>query len=75
MGFNSTFKGLTQLSSWGWARSFSKHVEDWNKYIIEEIMCQVVYLPELYEDAWSEKYERNPLNFTQDGQMLTLYVW
>jgi hypothetical protein len=30
------------------------HVEDSNKHIIEEIVRQVGYLPELYEDAWSE---------------------
>ena len=35
-----------QLSSWGWAQSCSKHVEDSNKQIIEEIECQVGYLPE-----------------------------
>jgi hypothetical protein len=46
----------TQLSSWGWAHSCSKHVEDSNKRIIEETVCQVGYLPELYEDARSEKY-------------------
>ena len=45
-----------QLSSWGWAHSYSKHVEDSNKHIIEEIVFQVCYLPELYEDAQSEKY-------------------
>jgi len=28
-----------------------------NKHIIEEIVRQVGYLPELYEDAWSEKYK------------------
>jgi len=44
------------LSSWGWAQSCSKHVEDSNKHIMEEIVRQVGYLPELYEDARSEKY-------------------
>jgi len=44
------------LSSWGWAQSCSKHVEDSNKHIIEETVRQVGYLPELYEDARSEKY-------------------
>jgi len=39
---------LIQLSSWGWAHSFSKYVEDLNKYIIEEIVRQVGYLPEPY---------------------------
>jgi len=38
---------LIQLSSWGWAHSCSKHVEDSNKRIIEEIVRQVGYLPEL----------------------------
>jgi len=33
-----------------------KHSEDLNKCIIEEIVRQVGYLPELYEDARSEKY-------------------
>jgi len=47
---------LIQLSSWGWAHSCSKHVEDSNKPVIEEIVSQVDYLPELYEDALSEKY-------------------
>ena len=46
---------LIQLSSWGWAHSCSKHVEDSYKHIIEEIVRQVGYLPELYEDARSEK--------------------
>jgi hypothetical protein len=50
---------LIQLSSWGWAQSCSKHVEDSNKRIIEEIVRQVGYPPELYEDAWSEKYKKN----------------
>ena len=40
--------GLMQLSSWGWARGCSKHVEDSNKHIIEETVRQVGYLPELY---------------------------
>jgi len=31
---------LIQLSSWGWAHSCSKHVEDSNKHIIEETVCQ-----------------------------------
>jgi hypothetical protein len=34
----------------------SKHVEDSNKHITEETVRQVGYLPELYEDARSEKY-------------------
>jgi hypothetical protein len=48
---------LIHLSSWGWAQSCSKHVEDSNKHIIEEIVRQVGHLPELYEDAGSEKYK------------------
>jgi hypothetical protein len=46
-----------QLSSWGWAQGCSKHVEYSNKHIIEKIVRQVSYLPELYEDARSEKYK------------------
>jgi hypothetical protein len=34
-----------------------KHVEDSNKHIMEETVRQVGYLPELYEDARSEKYK------------------
>ena len=45
-----------QLSSWGWAHSKSKHVEDSNKFIMEEIVRQVGHLPEVYEDTQSEKY-------------------
>jgi hypothetical protein len=33
----------------------SKHVEDSNKHIIEEIVRQVAHLPELYKDA-GQKY-------------------
>jgi hypothetical protein len=35
-----------QLSSWRWAQSRSKHVEDSNKHIIEEVVRQVDHLPE-----------------------------
>jgi hypothetical protein len=35
-----------------------EHVEDSNKHIIEEIVRQVGYLPELYEDARSEKHKK-----------------
>jgi hypothetical protein len=35
---------LIQLSSWGWEHSCSKHVEDSNKRIIEEIVRQLVWL-------------------------------
>ena len=34
-----------------------KHVEDSNKHVIKEIVRQVGHLPELYEDARSEKYK------------------
>jgi hypothetical protein len=37
---------LIQLSSWGWARSCLKHVEDSNEHVVEEIVRQVGYLPE-----------------------------
>jgi len=39
------------------AQSCSKHVEDSNKHIIEEIVRQVGHLPDLYKDAQSEKYK------------------
>jgi hypothetical protein len=39
-----------QLSSWGWAHSCLKHVEDSNKRNIEEIVRQIGYLPELRQD-------------------------
>jgi hypothetical protein len=48
---------LIQLSSLGWAQSCSKHVEDSNKHIIEEIVRQFGHLPELYEEARTEKYK------------------
>jgi hypothetical protein len=47
-----------QLSSWGWAQSCSKHVEDSNKHVIEETVSQVGHLPELYEDERSEIYKK-----------------
>jgi hypothetical protein len=37
--------------------SCSKHVEDSVKHITEETVHEVGYLPELYEDVWSEKYK------------------
>jgi hypothetical protein len=49
---------LIQLSSWGWAQSCSKHEEDLNKHIIEEIVRQVGHLPELYDDARPEKHKK-----------------
>ena len=39
---------LIQLSFLGWAQSCSKHVEDSNKHIIEEIVRQVGRLPDSY---------------------------
>jgi len=39
-------------------QSCSKHVEDSNKHRIEEIVCQVGYIPELYEDARPEQYTK-----------------
>jgi hypothetical protein len=44
----------------------SKHVEFSNKRIMEEIVWQVGYLPELYEDAWSEWYKKVCDNFIID---------
>ena len=35
-----------------------EHVEDSDKHIIEETVRQVAHLPELYEDARSEKYKK-----------------
>jgi hypothetical protein len=55
---------LIQLPSWGWAQVCSKHVEDSNKRIIEETVRQVGYLPELYEDARSEKYKKKDKNIS-----------
>jgi hypothetical protein len=48
---------LIQLSPWGWAQSCSKHVEDSNKHIIEETVCQFVHLPELWRNilrSWED---------------------
>jgi len=39
-----------------------KHVEDSDKHIIEEIVRQVGHLPELYEDARSEKKHTHTQN-------------
>ena len=41
---------LILLFSRGWAQSCSKHVEDSNKHVIEEIARQVGYLPELSKE-------------------------
>jgi hypothetical protein len=48
-----------QLSSWGWAHSCSKHVEESNKCSIEEIVHQVGYLPELYENIIGRTCSQN----------------
>jgi hypothetical protein len=45
------------------AQSCSKHVDDSNKHIVEEIVRQFVYLPELYEYAQSEK--KKSVRFTR----------
>ena len=45
---------LIQLSSWGWAHSCSKHVEDSNKHIIEELLRLVGYLSELSATVTAE---------------------
>jgi len=47
MEFNSGFKVLIQLSSWRWAHSCSKHLEDSNKHSIEDAVRHVGHLPEL----------------------------
>jgi hypothetical protein len=39
------------------AQGCSKHVENSNKHITEEIVRQGGYLPALYEDARPEKYK------------------
>jgi hypothetical protein len=46
-----------QLSSLGGAQSCSRHVEDSNKHIIEEIRVKLVTYQKLYEDTQSEKYK------------------
>jgi len=35
---------------------YTRYIEDLNKCIIEKTVRQVGYLPEIYEDARSEKY-------------------
>ena len=47
---------LIQLSSWGWAQSCSKRVEDSNKHMIEEIVRQVGYLPEQNVSVNTEQF-------------------
>jgi len=59
-----------QLSSWGWAHSCSKHVEDSNKYIIEEIVRQVGHLPELHFGKQSWPAYRTAINTEWLYQML-----
>jgi hypothetical protein len=55
---NYTRSCINTIAFWRWAQSCSKHVQDPNKHIIEEIVHQVDHLPELYEDARSEKYKK-----------------
>ena len=50
----------------------SKHVEDSNKHIIEESVCQFGYLPELYEDARSEKHKNLGRNLHPPSSLLPL---
>ena len=64
-----------QLSSWGWAQSCSKHIENSNKHIIEENVRQVVYLPELYEDARSEKYKILCLHMFHAMRLFEQMLW
>ena len=64
---------LIQLSSWRWALICSKHVEDSNKRITEEIVCQFGYLPELYEDARSEKIlKKGAISHFRNSLLLTM---
>jgi hypothetical protein len=65
---------LIQLSSWGWAHSCSKHVEDSNKHIIEETVHQIGHLPELYEDARSEKYKTAAVTLNVTKLKLSLFM-
>jgi hypothetical protein len=48
---------LIQFTSWGWAHSCSKHVEDLNKHIIEKIVRQVGYLPQIIRRCTVKKYK------------------
>jgi hypothetical protein len=43
------------MSSWGWAQGCSKHAEDSNKHIIEEIVPEVGYLPEFQQRQLREE--------------------
>jgi hypothetical protein len=55
--YNFWYNHSVLVVSWGWAHSCSKHVEDLNKLkYYRKIVRQVGHLPELYEDARSEKY-------------------
>jgi len=53
---------LIQLSSWGWSHSCSKHVEDSNKHVIEEIVRQDGYLSELHSYVLTYKPYRTEQN-------------
>jgi len=52
-----------------------KHVGDSNKRVIEEIVRQVGYLPELYEDVRSEKYEKTKFSALLSEFRLTSEEW
>jgi len=45
------------LFSWWWAQGYSKHVENWNKYVWQKIGRQVGYLQELNRDAQLTKHK------------------
>jgi len=47
---------------------FETYIQDSNKHIIEEFARQVGHLPELYEDARSEKYKKK-LTYTVYTQL------
>jgi hypothetical protein len=64
---------LIQLSSWRWAQSCSKHVEDSNKHIIEETVHPVGHLPELNEDARSEKCKKSRQSYALE--IIKLITW
>ena len=46
-------------------------MEDSNKYIIEEIVRQVGYLPELYEDARLEKYKIKNMSTMRNSEVVS----
>jgi hypothetical protein len=62
---------LIRLSSWEWTQSCSKHVEDSKKYVIEEIVRQIGYLPELYEATRSEKYKVKNMSTMRNSEVVS----